>query len=185
VNLIDGVTGAADHLAGSVDESVSRQFDDEQGGGTFDFGGGGGSGNSGGSGQYSGDSNGVATFGDGSNRWLDGTVETISNPVDALTNPYDTAAGAADAAALNFDEGIGGLSTFFDDKPGNTAGPGQSPALTWFTGGERQPGQPKNPGTTGSPLIDRGVRVIGVVLALYLLVTVAGPALELGANVTE
>jgi len=33
----DGVAGAADHAAGSVDESVARQFDDEDGGGFGDF----------------------------------------------------------------------------------------------------------------------------------------------------
>jgi hypothetical protein len=66
------------------------------------------------------------SFGDGSNRWLDGIVETAQNPVDRLTNPYDTVAGAADAAALNFDEGVGGLASLFDDEPGNTAGSGDS-----------------------------------------------------------
>jgi len=66
------------------------------------------------------------SFGDGSNRWIPGAVETIKNPVDRATNPYDTVAGAADAAALNFDEGVGGLVSLIDDKPGNTAGPGTS-----------------------------------------------------------
>ncbi|QCC47442.1 hypothetical protein [Halobellus limi] len=32
----DTVAGAADHAAGSVDESIGRQFDDETGGGFFD-----------------------------------------------------------------------------------------------------------------------------------------------------
>jgi hypothetical protein len=71
----------------------------------------------------------MGTFGDGSNKWIDGTIETLQNPVDRLSNPYDTAAGAADAAALNFDEGVGGLSSFFDSEPGNTAGPGQEAAF--------------------------------------------------------
>jgi hypothetical protein len=72
-------------------------------------------------------------FGDGSNRWIPGLVETVQNPIDRATNPYDTVAGAADAAALNFDEGVGGLSSFFDDQPGNTAGPGQR--NIWEPGG--------------------------------------------------
>ncbi|WP_121822868.1 hypothetical protein [Halostella salina] len=33
----DGVAGVGDHLAGSVDESIGRQFDDEEGGGFGDF----------------------------------------------------------------------------------------------------------------------------------------------------
>jgi len=63
-------------------------------------------------------------FGDGSNEWIPGIQETVNNPVDAVTNPYDTVAGAADAAALNFDEGVGGLLSLVDNEPGNTAGPG-------------------------------------------------------------
>ena len=63
-------------------------------------------------------------FGDGSNRWIPGLVQTLNNPVDRVTNPVDTLKGAADAAALNFDEGVGGLSSLVDDEPGNTAGPG-------------------------------------------------------------
>ena len=73
-------------------------------------------------------------FGDGSNRWLDGFRETIRNPVDRVTSPYDTVAGAADALALNFDEGVGGLSSLFDDNPGNTAGPGDDDWDLPFTG---------------------------------------------------
>lgn len=65
-------------------------------------------------------------FGDGSNRWIPGFVETVNNPVDRIQNPYDTVAGAADAAALNFDEGVGGLVSLVDGEPGNTAGPGDS-----------------------------------------------------------
>jgi len=34
--LYDTVAGTADHLAGSIDESVGRQFDDEEGGGSVD-----------------------------------------------------------------------------------------------------------------------------------------------------
>lgn len=64
------------------------------------------------------------SFGDGSNRWIDGFVETVNNPVDRATNPVDTVTGAADAAALNFDEGVGGLVSLVDDEPGNTAGRG-------------------------------------------------------------
>ena len=67
---------------------------------------------------------------DGSNDWWSGLVETVENPVDRVTNPYDTFAGAADAAALGFDEGVGGLVSLVDDEPGNTAGPGQSEMWT-------------------------------------------------------
>ncbi|WP_049907493.1 hypothetical protein [Haloferax elongans] len=38
MNVIDTVTGGLDHLAGSVDESIARQFDDEPGGGFADMG---------------------------------------------------------------------------------------------------------------------------------------------------
>jgi len=62
-------------------------------------------------------------FGDGSNRWIPGARETVANPQEAIANPYDTVAGAADAAALNFDEGVGGLLSLVDNQPGNTAGP--------------------------------------------------------------
>jgi len=62
-------------------------------------------------------------FGDGSNEWIPGIQETVNNPQEAVTNPYDTVAGAADAAALNFDEGVGGLLSLVDNEPGNTAGP--------------------------------------------------------------
>lgn len=67
----------------------------------------------------------ASNFGDGSNRWIDGFVETVRNPVDRATNPVETVTGAADAAALNFDEGVGGLVSLVDDDPGNTAGVGQ------------------------------------------------------------
>ncbi len=65
-------------------------------------------------------------FGDGSNRWIPGARETVANPQEAIANPYDTVAGAADAAALNFDEGVGGLVSLVDNQPGNTAGPGDT-----------------------------------------------------------
>jgi hypothetical protein len=36
--VVESVTGALDHAAGSVDESIGRQFDDEPGGGFADIG---------------------------------------------------------------------------------------------------------------------------------------------------
>lgn len=84
-------------------------------------------------------------FGDGSNRWIPGFIETVRNPIDRLTSPYETIAGAADAAALNFDEGVGGLTSLFGDGT-NTAGPGESPWLA-----PPAEGQPENP-TRGTPL---------------------------------
>lgn len=36
MGLYDMVAGVGDHMAGSIDESVGRQFDNEQGGGIFD-----------------------------------------------------------------------------------------------------------------------------------------------------
>lgn len=85
-----------------------------------------------------------STFGDGSNRWVDGTQEFLSDPGQLARDPYDTVAGAADAATLNFDEGVGGLSSLFDGQPGNTAGPGQSP---WFEA--PRDSQPENPSQFG------------------------------------
>lgn len=102
--------GFWDDAFGSVDESIGRQFDDEQGGGVFD------------PDTFQDDS---TDFGGGSNNWIAGTLETIRNPVDRVSNPLETVAGAADAAALSFDEGLGGLGSLVDDEPGNTAGPGQ------------------------------------------------------------
>jgi hypothetical protein len=103
------------------------------------------------------------TFGDGSNRWIPGIVETAQNPVDRLTHPYETVAGAADAAALNFDEGVGGLVSLVDSEPGNTAGPGESPFLE-----DPRGDQPENP-TAGTPLAGR---VWAIVAAIVILVGV-------------
>ena len=104
------------------------------------------------------------TFGDGSNRWIPGIIETAQNPVDRATHPYDTVAGAADAAALNFDEGVGGLVSLVDEQPGNTAGPGQSPWLE-----DPREGQPSNP-TRGTPLARAvwGAASIGLVIAVVV-----------------
>lgn len=66
------------------------------------------------------------SFGDGSNEWISGTQEFLADPGQAVRDPYDTVAGAADAGALNFDEGVGGLTSLVDNQPGNTAGAGDS-----------------------------------------------------------
>jgi hypothetical protein len=113
-DFVDGVVTA-----------TGRQFDDEEGGGIAD------------PDTYAptDESDDPGTdmfgrqFGDGSNRWIPGIIETARNPVDRATNPYDTLAGAADAAALNFDEGVGGLVSLVDGEPGNTAGPGDDNVL--------------------------------------------------------
>jgi len=126
----------------------------------------------------SGDLNGPENFGDGSNEWLPGTIETINNPGPRLAKPYDTLAGAADAAALNFDEGVGGLVSLVDGEPGNTAGPGRSPAF----GAEPQEGQPENPGTTGSPLLDKLWTVILVGGGLWVIVNIVAPLVGLLAD---
>lgn len=72
----------------------------------------------------------MADFEDGSNDWWSGTVETLENPVGRASDPYGTLAGAADAGGLNFDEGVGGLVSIFDDSEGNTAGPGDTEMWT-------------------------------------------------------
>lgn len=103
------------------------------------------------------------TFGDGSNKWIDGTIETVANPVDRVTSPYDTVAGAADAAALNFDEGVGGLTSLFDNEPGNTAGPQDeewTPAGGLFLGED-------------GPLSGTGLGGQGINLVILLAVIVA------------
>jgi len=145
----------------------------------------GGSDSGGGSGEYDGDSNGVATWGDGSNNWIGGFEDFASDPGQVVREPYDTVAGAADAAALNFDEGVGGLWSLVDDEPGNTAGPGQSPAFSWLPGVERQDGQPANPGTTGSPLVDRGFQLVVGLLLLWVVLSVAAPTSEIAANLSD
>jgi hypothetical protein len=103
-------------------------------------------------------------FGDGSNRWIPGIVETAQNPVDRASDPYDTIAGAADAAALNFDEGVGGLVSLVDSDPGNTAGPGESPFLE-----DPREGQPSNP-TRDSPLSRLVWSVAGIGLVIAVVV---------------
>lgn len=116
-------------------------------------------------------------FGDGSNKWIPGVVETVQNPIDRITNPGDTLAGAADAAALNFDEGVGGLASLFDTEPGNTAGPGQSGAGWNY---DPQPGQPENPNTVDieatwndwTPDAPTGNWVRDIVVGLILFATV-------------
>jgi len=104
--------------------------------GALDAGGGGGS-----------DNEGTDDWGltPGSNNWIDGTREFLNDPGQAVRDPYDFVAGVGDAAALNFDEGIGGLVSVVDGNEGNTAGPGQSPFL------ERpREDQPANPGLPDS-----------------------------------
>jgi hypothetical protein len=107
-------------------------------------------------------------FGDGSNRWIPGLIETARNPVDRATNPYDTLAGAADAAALNFDEGVGGLVSTVDGEPGNTAGPGDDDVVD----------QSVTPGGTA-------VVLVVVVVAIAALLWLGRPLLEIIAAVVE
>ncbi|WP_233194310.1 hypothetical protein [Haloferax marisrubri] len=109
------------------------------------------------------DLNGPGTFGDGSNNWLGGIGDFVSDPGQAVRDPYDTVAGTADAAALNFDEGVGGLVSLFDDEAGNTAGPGGTP---WIE--DPQDGQASNP-TRGTGLAAKVWIVVAVVVGLVLL----------------
>jgi hypothetical protein len=131
-------------------------------------------------------------FGDGSNRWIDGFRETVNNPVDRLRNPYDTVAGAADAAALNFDEGVGGLVSLADDEAGNTAGPGQDDIDVPATGvgasddeGRSVDDNPLNNTLEGDGPLGIGpeqiVLLVGAVVALVLL----RPLLQIGAGVVD
>lgn len=125
------------------------------------------------------DQNGTGTFGDGSNNWIGGAADFADDPGQLLRDPYDTVAGAADAAALNFDEGVGGLSSLVDDEAGNTAGPGDSPFLE-----APQDGQPDNPGTTGSPLLD-GIFGVAVVVMVTAGLWLIRPLLEILASIVE
>jgi hypothetical protein len=126
----DAVAGVGDHATGSVDESIGRQFDDTPGGGFIEW-------SNQDRDEFDRDTNGSDEFGDGSNRWIPGTIETIQGDGKADVS------GVLDAAALNFDEGVGGLVSLVDAEPGNTAGPGQSPIIE-----TPEKGQPGNPGTT-------------------------------------
>jgi len=108
-------------------------------------------------------------FGDGSNEWLAGAEEFASDPGQAVTDPYDTLAGTADAAALNFDEGVGGLTSFVDDEPGNTAGPGQTAAFDW--NGDGSAGLPSAPGWFDWVVNNQEVVAVGIVLLLFLFAT--------------
>lgn len=80
-------------------------------------------------------------FGDGSNDWWGGLTDFASDPSQAVEDPYGTVAGAADAATLNFDEGVGGLTSLIDDDAGNTAGPGQEAAFDPDGDGGAEPWQ--------------------------------------------
>ncbi|WP_380681073.1 hypothetical protein [Salinigranum sp. GCM10025319] len=122
--------------------------------------------------RYERDTNGSETFGDGSNRWIPGTIETIQG------DGKGDISGVLDAAALNFDEGVGGIVSLFDSEPGNTAGPGQSPFLEG-----RQEGQPGNPGTTGSPLLDRLFQIALLGGGLWFVVNILPPLLDITAGV--
>lgn len=125
------------------------------------------------------DNNGVETFGDGSNNWLGGVQDFASDPGQAVRNPYRTVAGAADAATLNFDEGVGGLTSLADGEAGNTAGPGQSPLIE-----PSRDGQPPNPGSTGSSLLD-AVGKAGKFLIAFGLIYVVGQLLTFRFDVGD
>jgi len=135
-----------------IERSIGRQFDDEPGGGFADPD----------TWAPTDESDDPGTdifgrqFGDGSNRWIPGLIETVRNPIDRASNPVDTIAGAADAAALNFDEGVGGLVSLFDGEPGNTAGPGND--NVWY----------QTP-TAGGGLVVAVVALLGIGAVLWLL----------------
>jgi hypothetical protein len=116
-------------------------------------------------------------FGDGSNRWIPGLIETAQNPVDRVTSPGDTIAGAADAAALNFDEGIGGLVSLVDGEPGNAAGPGTD--ATGEPGGSNV----ANQGILAGEGID-GLQLLVFGAVLVALLYLARPVLEIAADVS-
>lgn len=92
---------------------------------TIDDGGGSGTG-----GYTATDSAGGLFEGDGSNDWWGGVEDVAEDPVGEVSDPYDFVAGAADAAALQFDEGAGGLYSLVDGEEGNTAGPGDTEMWT-------------------------------------------------------
>lgn len=101
--------------------------------------------------QAEGDSYGEIAVTEQSNNWWKGTKEFANDPMQIVRDPGGTVAGAADAGMLSFDEGVGGLTSLFDDKRGNTAGVGSSPAFF----ADRQPGQARNPDTvSGKDLKD-------------------------------
>ena len=164
MGIVETVTGALDHGAGSTDEAIGRQFDEEEGGGFLEW-------SNQDRARYNRDTNGAETRGDGSNKWIPGTLETLRGEGKA------DVAGVLDAAALNFDEGVGGLSTLFDAERGNTAGAGQSPLLE-----APQEGQPGNPGTTGSPVLDQLLKLAAVGGVVWAVVNIGVPLLEVASE---
>jgi hypothetical protein len=166
MKLYDSIAGAGDFLAGSTDEAFARQFDSTPGGGLVEW-------SNLDRTEFNRDTNGVDTFGDGSNRWIPGLVETVKG------EGKNDVSGVLDAAALNFDEGVGGWASLVDSTPGNTAGAGQSP---WIE--PAREGQPDNPGTTGVPLLDAIWKVLFVVSGLYILVNVVIPLLGIASDVS-
>jgi hypothetical protein len=135
-----------------IERSIARQFDDEPGGGFADPDTWAPTDES----DEPGEDLLGRQFGDGSNRWIPGLIETVRNPIDRASNPYDTIAGAADAAALNFDEGVGGLVSLVDGEPGNSAGPGDDNARNQDL-------------TAGGGLVVAVVALLGLGAVLWLL----------------
>jgi hypothetical protein len=147
-----------------VFETIGRQFDDEPGGGFVEW-------SNRDRDRYDRDTNGPEEFGDGSNRWIPGTIETIQG------EGKQDVSGVLDAAALNFDEGVGGLVSLVDSEPGNTAGPGQSPIIEG-----PQEGQPGNPGTTGVAWLDQLFKLALAAGGLWVVVNIVAPLLDITAG---
>lgn len=121
-DVYDGVAGVADHAAGSVDESIGRQFDDSPGGGFADI-------------TESGDRASVDSDGDGfvdtyNNRYLQGDGARLL--YDTLFEYDGTLNGESDSADV-FGPGLWGSEGSIGDVAVDVDGEEHSPAETKTT----------------------------------------------------
>lgn len=126
MGVIGTVTGGLDHLAGSVDESIDRQFDDSQGGGFFDVA-------PEGSGGASVDVDGDGTADEYHNRFLQGSM--VRTAYDAVFTYDGTLNGSGDSVDV-LGPTTGGVVDAVVDVEGEDVGPEERKAkwLLWGIG---------------------------------------------------
>ncbi|MDS0280631.1 hypothetical protein [Haloarcula onubensis] len=118
------VTGALDHAAGSVDESIGRQFDDEPGGGFADI-------------TETGESNDDGLAGGGEdaeyhNRYLQG--DAVRTAYDTVFDYEGTLNGEEDTADV-FGPSVGGVADAAVDVKGEETSAEERKAQLWLYAG--------------------------------------------------
>jgi len=121
MGIYDSIAGAGGYLAGSVDESIARQFDDEPGGGFADLG-------------RTGESNDGGIFdsdGETYNRYLRG--DAVRTAYDTLVDYSGTLNGEEDTADL-LGPTAGGTADAAVDVEGEETDGEERKAKLWFYG---------------------------------------------------